>query len=89
MSPYIPKERREEVRYTSQKHIPATPGELNYVLTSIILEYLHGISPMEPNRYADFNEVVGVLECVKAEFIRRKLNPYEDVKMEREGDVYK
>lgn len=86
--PYIPKHRREEIRYTSSQNLPVTPGELNFVLTSIIVEYLHGLSPMEPSCYADFNEVMGVLASIQHELYRRKMAPYEDVKMEREGDVY-
>jgi hypothetical protein len=34
------------------------------------------------------NEIVGALECCKQEFIRRKLNPYEDKKIKENSDVY-
>lgn len=63
-----------------------TPGNLNYLLTRIADDYLsfdaHGAG------YADYNEVIGVLECVKQELYRRVGAPYEDAKMRLNGDVY-
>jgi len=41
-----------------------------------------------PIRYANINEVIGVLECAKLELYRRIAVPYEDVKKEQSGDVY-
>jgi hypothetical protein len=38
-------------------------------------------------RYADHNEVMGVLNCIALEFYRRKTAPYEDVKIAEEGDL--
>jgi hypothetical protein len=59
-----------------------SPGELNYVLSKMIW----AIFDTCPS-YTMANELVGVLECVKQEFIRRKLNPYEDKKIESNGDL--
>ena len=73
--PYIDQTRRGAA--------PMTAGELNYAITRLILDYL-GESP----KYADYNAVVGVLECVKLELYRRKIVPYEDGKMQENGDVY-
>lgn len=57
-------------------------GLLNYAITSLILR------SCELGSYTDLNQVVGVLECVKLEFARKKLNPYENRKCEENGDVY-
>ena len=60
------------------------PGELNYAITELALFYLKrkGVS------YTNMNEVIGVLECAKLEFYRRATAPYEDKKVEENGDVY-
>src|SRR3990167_2245088 len=61
-------------------------GNLNYTLTRICDGYLHRHA-LGPN-YADFNEVVGALECVKLELYRRLVVPYEEGKRSVNGDVY-
>jgi hypothetical protein len=58
----------------------AIDGHLNYVVTRII----KGIYPL---RYYHINKAVGVLECIKMEFYRRVAAPYEDTKIEQNGDV--
>jgi hypothetical protein len=65
----------------------AVPGNLNYLLTKIILEYLNFESVAQPN-YTDYNEVIGVLECMKQEIYRRLIAPYEDAKLLTNGDVF-
>jgi len=57
-------------------------GDLNYIVSSIVWE-LFNANPS----YTRGNELVGVVECVKQEFIRRKLNPYEDSKIKENGDL--
>ena len=88
--PYIEKYDRNIL--DSQEAEPDTPGELNYVITTIILRYLEKIIPIDimrdKNSYTDYNEVIGVLECVKQEFYRRKIVPYENQKIEENSDVY-
>ena len=76
--PYINKADRD-----GQEPICGSPGKLNFYITEIILRYL-GPDP----HYNDFNEVIGVLESVKLELYRRAIAPYEDQKMEENGDVY-
>lgn len=58
------------------------PGQINYVITKIIM------ATLERPSYCDFNKVMGVLECVKQEFYRRAVGPYEDRKIRHNGDVY-
>ena len=83
--PYIPAGRRIEIRDGST---PQNPGELNFKITSIILEYLYELNPSEPSGYSDYNEVLGVLECVKQELYRRRIIPYGNLKQTENGDVY-
>jgi len=64
----------------NRKHFQV--GDLNYIISSIIWE-LFNVNPS----YTRGNELVGVIECVKQEFIRRKLNPYEDTKIKENGDL--
>lgn len=78
--PYISPEDRRRLALGG---IVTTPGELNYRVHQLVFRYL-------PNRphYADFNEVIGVLECVKQELYRRMVAAYEDEKRAEHGDVY-
>ena len=61
-----------------------TPGELNYLVTQLCIDYLvlHGKS------YQTINDIVGALEGAKLEFYRRIAAPYEDTKVQENGDVY-
>lgn len=59
-------------------------GHLNYLITSIIVKTLD----RQGKRYKHFNAVVGALECCKLELYRRAVAPYEDTKIEENGDVY-
>jgi len=58
------------------------PGELNYVITKLCHTYLGaGV------RYDTLNEVIGVLECVKAELYRVVAGPYEEKKRRANGPI--
>jgi len=57
-------------------------GELNYTVTKLLLA-LKG-----KGKYKDYNELMGALESAKLEFYRREIAPYEDIKVEENGDVY-
>lgn len=64
---------------------PRTPGELNYCLTRIVIEYIeeNGLN------YDDgIAAAVSAYECAKLEFYRRVAIPYEDRKIVTNGDVY-
>jgi len=58
------------------------PGELNYVLSSLLVKLW-----AKGRQYYRGNTLMGVLECVKAEFYRRWLAPYEDGALARHGDL--
>lgn len=82
--PYI----REERRVGALKpYVPPMegPGELNYMLTWIIGQYLKNAGGIS---YQNLNEIIGVLECVKQELYRRIVTLYEDRKRAENGDVY-
>ena len=85
--PYISPHKRElldDTRPTSVRaRWPQDPGELNYVLSQEINEYLDG-----KRGYFLFNEVIGVLECLKLEIYRRLVARLEDEKMATNGDVF-
>jgi hypothetical protein len=61
-----------------------TPGELNYVISSLCSLYLK----RKGEAYTYHNDILGVLEGVKQEWYRRKVAPYEDKKIVENGDVY-
>lgn len=59
------------------------PGALNYLITQLVLAYL----PEDP-KYSTFNDAIGALECAKLELYRRLVLPYENKKMQENGDVF-
>jgi hypothetical protein len=82
--PYIKPEDRIRYGYIFDNGNPMfhSPGDLNYLITKLCLKYLGN----KPN-YQRYNEVMGVLECSKLEFYRRRVSPYEDEKIKTSGDV--
>lgn len=78
--PYISKFRRKTVLLTG----PENAGELNYRITDILTGYL--IS--QGTSYQTFNDIIGALEGAKLEIYRRKIAPYENKKIKKNGDVY-
>lgn len=62
----------------------ATPGMLNYTITRI----LTGVAiPEDGLRYANINNMIGVLGCVSHELYRRLGAPYENQACYTHGDV--
>ena len=80
--PYV---KQEDRKLLDQGAKPNSAGELNYMITRLLDDY---ISRKGGVRYARLNEVVGVLECAKLEIYRRIAGPYEDEKIAENGDVY-
>ncbi len=91
--PYIKVEDRKRIVDTVEKgdrnRIEAvadrikSEGDLNYVITYLC----HLFIKAKGKRYATLNTVVGVLECAKQELYRRVIAPYENLKIESNGDV--
>ena len=80
--PYIDQNTREVLR--NQDRGPETSGELNYMITLILDEYIrtNGV------RYQFLNDCIGALEGAKLELYRRIVAPYENMKARQNGDVY-
>ena len=87
--PYI-KERvwideRLELLLDDITHGKITPGEVNYMITEILLAW---VDSQDIKNYATLNAAIGILESAKLEFYRREVVPYEDEKRKENGDVY-
>lgn len=86
--PYLPLQDRisadTELQNAGLSLIPENAGELNFIISSLITNYLkeHGC------RYAVLNEMIGALECAKLELYRKIGGPYEDIKESENGSVY-
>lgn len=80
--PYITQAKREEILWAGRP--PADAGELNFLLTKTMLDYLEA----KGTSYRVFNEIVGAVECAKMELYRRAICGYEDEKIKVNGDVY-
>lgn len=78
--PYIKQEDRD---YIDGYGDPSTAGELNYLLTCIVHQYWDE----NGQNYQAFNDIIGALEGCKLELYRRKVAPYEDMKIKENGDV--
>ena len=59
-------------------------GKLNYSITLLCDEYIN----KNGFRYQTMNDIIGALEGCKLEFYRRIASPYEDIKLQENGDVY-
>lgn len=59
-------------------------GEYNYIITRLANYFLQekGLN------YANVNELIGALECAKLELYRRVAAPYENKKLDENGDAY-
>lgn len=79
--PYINQERRAQLPPEGIGS-PTTPGELNYLLTQVVINYLG-----QDLCYERINDVIGALEACKLEFYRRIATPYESQKIFHNGDV--
>ena len=86
--PYIKKENRpkwdtfiQPIIEELKKEAPETiDGTLNYMITKILKN-------IYPAKYYHYNKAIGLLECIKQEFYRRVVGPYEDIKIQENGDV--
>lgn len=80
--PYIKPEDRAKILLDEASI--STAGELNYFISTLLNWYLN----QKGKSYSTINEAIGVLECAKLELYRRVAAPYEDIKIEENGDVY-
>lgn len=78
--PYIDQERRTRV---DAYGYPNNAGELNYVLTMIVADYV----AKKGQSYQTFNDISGAMTEALAEFRRRVIVPYEEGKIKENGDL--
>ncbi len=80
LDPLINQMRDELVKLATYDRDNNFEGNLNYIITRLIrLCYI--------TSYANINDVIGMLECVKLEHYRTIAAPYEDQKCHDNGDV--
>lgn len=80
--PYIAPERRHELR---EGDVPRCAGDVAFLAFSAAMEFLDGLD--RPARFADYAAAMAGLESARAEFYRRRVAPYEDAAIQRNGDV--
>lgn len=95
--PYIRKDLREKVNpeiinlankicdtYEEEADMNRTlPGLMNYTISQMI-EYVY---PVKDCGYKEFNEIMGFLECLKMEYYRKMVAPYENYKEKQNGPI--
>jgi len=85
--PYIKRSERDQLAHFIRCITGPGPvqsvGQLNYVI-SCLVAYWIGTTPS----YGRLNSAIGVLECCKLELYRRLAVPYEDKKIQENGDVF-
>ena len=59
-----------------------TDGDMNYVICKLL------DAKYNRESYSKFNSGMGVLECVKQEYYRRRIVPYESTKLIENGEVF-
>jgi hypothetical protein len=64
-----------------QAPVEKVDGRLNYVISRLLAQ-------LYPKGYFHYNRAMGVLASAMQEFYRRRVAPYEDVKISENGDVY-
>lgn len=87
--PYIKPQDRTEIDTLLEpllKHLSGLPlekqdGALNYTVTKV-LKHLYA-----KGDYFTYNRSMGVLSAIQAEWYRRDIVPYEDLKIQENGDV--
>ncbi len=85
--PYIEQTSREKFDASIKAlwDLIGNEGELNYVMTKLAINF---VARQGGDSYANLSKAVSAFECAKAEFYRRKVAPYENLKSLQNGDVY-
>lgn len=84
--PYIEQKAREKISIDVNFGTPEgfTVGNLTYILTVIVNSFVKH----RGKSFQSLAEVIAALEQTTDEFRRRVVHPYEDSKIELNGDVY-
>jgi len=84
--PYIRTEDRQRFMFLESelenvtKYDKLTAGEMQYIIALMIKH-------SQPENYQDMNDIMGALAGAQMEFYRRSVAPYEDKKIEVNGDI--
>lgn len=88
--PYITKDLREKYRSiirildSNLIDLLATTGELNFLITMVCKSYLE----KKGESYSTYNDIIGVLECVKHELYDKRIRLYENKKEQQNGTIW-
>jgi hypothetical protein len=58
-------------------------GHINYIISSLASKLVSTLG----ERYATYEKIVGSLECAKLELYRKKIAPYEEQAIKKNGDL--
>ena len=72
----------DQFKLGGKMDILGVEGNLNYVFSKTIKELWKN-----HRCYAHANAIMGVLECVKQEFYRKEVIPYEEEKIKENGEI--
>lgn len=81
---YIKKSQRYDLDKTINSISKLDVNKLNYLITRLMLKYISE----NGESYKHYNDLIGVLECVKMELYRRRISDYENKKMNENLDIY-
>ncbi|MHC4416472.1 MAG: DUF6899 family protein [Planctomycetota bacterium] len=92
--PYIPQDDRKTydsligqlVTALARQPPDRRKGHANYVVTQV-LRLAWGVDAPENESYSSYADIIGTLECAKAEIYRRWVSRYEDTAIARHGDL--
>ena len=59
-------------------------GDMNYCFSMLCKHFIE----MFGESYENYATCISSLECAKLELYRRKISPYEDKKIEENGDIF-
>lgn len=84
--PYIRQSNRDNIDKLAHDLLQSnlTFGELNYTITILLKKYLE----TSGTNYLNINGIIGVLECAKQELYRKVATPYEELKIQQNGDIF-
>ena len=80
--PYI--EQKDRQKIYKGDDVPDNKGELNFLISCALIHYMH----KHGKSYQVLSDCISACNDAGEEFRRRVLNPYEDEKIEENGDIY-
>jgi len=79
--PYLKIEQR--IKISDDSRNIKEPGDLNFAICCMVNSFLKN----NGKNYKSINAAVGAIECAKLEIYRRLAAPYEDDKIDENGDI--